>query len=182
MATRFQFSIRFLLVATVAVASGIAAARAAPSWQTVLAIDALTLFYATGAICGVMQTSDRERAFWMGTAVVFNSALLLALLDSLATLRYVSQGWEGSAEVVFNQRFLWPVWCAAPVNGLFAVVLHWLFSPRSDGPQFPGVAVIAVLLLMLGATFVGGMRFGEWREACRREREEQRKEAGGGMF
>lgn len=147
-----------------------------------LAVDALTLFYATGAICGVMQTSDRERAFWMGTAVVFISALFLAVVWSLSVFSYLGEGWEGSPELIFKQRFLWPVWCAAPINGLFAVILHSLFSPRRDGPQLPGVALIAMLLLLLGATFFGGMRFGEWRNACRGEREEQRKETGGGIF
>ena len=62
------------------------------------------------------------------------------------------------------------VWCAAPVNGLFAAFLHWLFSPRRDAVRLPHFAIAALLLVSLAAVFFGGIWFGESREFDKRER------------
>jgi hypothetical protein len=62
MARRFQFSIRFLLVATVAVAAGAAVVGAEPSNQSVLAMSFLTVLYATAALVGVAMTHGKSVA------------------------------------------------------------------------------------------------------------------------
>ncbi|HVX13986.1 MAG TPA: hypothetical protein VHC22_22570 [Pirellulales bacterium] len=43
MASRFQFPIRFLLVATVAVAAGVAVYRGEPAWLTASALNGLAV-------------------------------------------------------------------------------------------------------------------------------------------
>jgi hypothetical protein len=120
---RFQFSIRFLLVATVAVAAGAAAVRYKVNWGTrSLPSSCLTLLYATAAVVGAIRTSGKLRTFWIGNAlllVVFSFHASQLVYEYLANLDI-----SGHDSDIF-----WPVWCAAPLNGLFAVFLDWLFSP-----------------------------------------------------
>jgi len=140
MAGRFQFSIRFLLAATVAVAAAFGVARAEPSWQISLAMDALTALFLTAAIIGAIQTSGEARAFWIGTVVVLLSAFYGASENACVVLSYLVAYWDGvlpgvgglMPSDVRGGGFLWVLWCAAPVNGLFAAFLHWLFAPPKD--------------------------------------------------
>ncbi|HEV3344775.1 MAG TPA: hypothetical protein VG125_30645 [Pirellulales bacterium] len=126
MAGRFQFSIRFLLVATVAVAVGLAGYRAEHSWQGRLAMQVLTWLLATASILGVVQTSGRPKAFWIGTAFMLCIAAVHATEETSLLFLYHSNG----LTLLRTESAAWAFWCAAPVNGLFAVFLDWLFSPR----------------------------------------------------
>lgn len=131
MAGRFQFSIRFLLVATVAVAVGAAAARVEPTLKSALAMDCLTLLFATCAFVGVATTTGKLRTFWLGNAIVLSAASFIAGLSAWQFAWLAEMGSSQGPHV--NRRFLLPLWCAAPVNGLFAVLLHWLFAGRAKG-------------------------------------------------
>ena len=129
MANRLQFSIRFLLAATVAVAAGAGVVRAEPSWQTALAIDALTTVFLTAAIIGIIQTNGGSRAFWIGTALVLIPAFYGACKNALVALSYlVGFGSAWVPAVAVGDSFLWVLWCAAPANGLLALILNWLFA------------------------------------------------------
>jgi hypothetical protein len=190
---RSQFSIRFLLLLTVAVAAGVAVYRAEPSLKSLLVWNGLTMLYATAALIGAVQTVGSARAFWIGTAAVLAyGAAVTGVWSWQAASVYgldaiVSPGYYGRGRQVF-------VWCAAPVNGFFAVFLHWVFSPRTNdnctaidhtaptrAVRLPRTTVIALaifpLLLLLGAAFFGGMLFGERRERDRRDQEERDEEA-----
>lgn len=70
MASRFQFSIRFLLVATVAVAAWAAVTSAERSNSMAVAMHCLTLLFATATVVGMYQTAGSVRVFWIGTALV----------------------------------------------------------------------------------------------------------------
>jgi hypothetical protein len=119
---RFQFSIRFLLLATAAVA----AVCAEPLVASELATDCLNLLFATAAIFGVTQTNGKLRAFWIGTAVV----LVPLAIPSVEEMRYAWPHLFSESKTLAHSCLEWPLWCAAPANGLFAVFLHWLFAPR----------------------------------------------------
>jgi hypothetical protein len=127
---RFQFSIRLMLVATAAVAAAMAAYRAEHSWQGRLAINGLTVFSATAAILGVIQTSGKLRAFWLGAAFVLIITAVRAF-DELDQL-----GWfQSGAPILESESIAWMFWCASPVNGLLVLLLHWLFWPRPPEPR-----------------------------------------------
>jgi|SRR5215469_89699 len=137
MAGRFQFSIRFLLVATAAVAAGVAAIRAfEPTAASILAINCLTVLFATAAILAVTQTSGKVRTFWIGTAIVLGPAAFFSVEWVWSVWPHLGQaslselaGWFEDASQV------WPFWCFAPINGLAAVFLHCLFAPRPTPPS-----------------------------------------------
>lgn len=134
---RFQFSIRFLLLATVGVAAGTAAVRAEPSWQTALTMDCLTAFFATSAIIGLTRTRGKLRAFWIGTALILVIAAIIASDSAWHCLPYIADQDTNSNLLGWFvlQHNIWPFWCAALLNGLFATFLHWLFAPRNTtGP------------------------------------------------
>ena len=145
MANRLQFSIRFLLVATLAVAAGVGAVRAAPSWQVALAMDALTAAFLTAAIIGTAQTRGASRAFWIGTGVVLIAAFHGASENTRVVLSYLiayPEWWDGvppnvgglMPSGIEDGRFLWVLWCAAPINGILAVLLYWLFATNRKPP------------------------------------------------
>jgi hypothetical protein len=126
MAGRFQFSIRFLLVSTTVIAMAVAAARLKPSPGSVLFVAAFTAMYATAAVVGAVQHAGRLRAFCLGTAVILCPASAIAVFIATANLSNIVAG-SGNWSAMPAP---WPIWCVAPVNGLFAVFLHWLFAPR----------------------------------------------------
>lgn len=141
MAGCFQFSIRFLLVATAAVAAGVAAFRLEPSLIAVVALDSVALFFATTAIVGVRQTVGRVQAFWMGTAfVLVLSAVYVAMEASelppfLLPADAFSPGEWGTGRVKNHRLVLGVFWSLAPINGLLAVALHCLFAPKKTPPN-----------------------------------------------
>jgi hypothetical protein len=122
--SRFQFSIRFLLVATAAVAAGAATAHAEPSKVTMLATQFLSLVFGTGAVIGVYQTTGAVRVFWIGTAI----ALCPAVFQSAHGPLFVF----GDVGGAMAYPSVWPLWCVAPINGLVAILLYWLFASRKD--------------------------------------------------
>ncbi|HVX14462.1 MAG TPA: hypothetical protein VHC22_24965 [Pirellulales bacterium] len=136
MAGRFQFSIRFLLLATVAVAASVAAFRLEPSLVAISALDSVTLFFATTAIVGVRQTVGWVQAFWIGAAFVLVLSAIFVAMDAsqshpflIPSDAFSPKNW--GARLVENHRLsLAACWCAAPINGLLAVFLHRLFRPR----------------------------------------------------
>jgi hypothetical protein len=189
MPSRFQFSIRFLLAATVAVGAGAAVTRAEPANAMALATYCLTLLFAAATIVGMYQTSGTVRVFWIGTAAILCPLAVYAIQYAVHTLPLVEYPTGRRAHAAYYSK-IWPVWCAAPINGVFTVFLYWLFSPRTDAVplivaerdfsaitiRLPRATIVALaifpLLLLLGAAFFGAMLFGEQRERDRREQEE----------
>ena len=128
MADRLQSSIRIILAATAAVGAVLAAAVAKPSFQAAFAINGLTMGLATGAIVAVIETKGRLQAFWAGTAVVLVYALVIAGWSSHLFYIHIATGLAYPVNFYGDSHFLWCFWCVAPINGLFAMVLDWLFT------------------------------------------------------
>jgi len=137
MRARFQFLIRFVLVAT-AGAVAAAAVCAERSFQAAFAIEGLAVAFATAAIVAAMQTCAKARTFWIGTAVVLGPTLFLACTSFLWLCMYIDGGSDPPQGFAAEYRFYWLLWCAAPINGLFAVVLEWFFAPRRDQSKDAG--------------------------------------------
>ncbi|HWB14571.1 MAG TPA: hypothetical protein VG826_35430 [Pirellulales bacterium] len=131
MSRRFQFSIRFLLLVTVGIAAGTAAVRAEPSAKSALAVECLTVAFATVAIVGVKETCGKLRTFWIGTAIVLGPLAIYAVQKSIFPLACVLKTTEhiGTFD---GHNYVWPLWCLAPANGVLAVFIQWLFSPNKD--------------------------------------------------
>jgi hypothetical protein len=139
MVSRFQFSIRFLLVATAAIAAGTAAVCAKPSWPSSLALGCLSVLFSTAGIVAAKQASGNLQTFWIGTAVVLalgpvfamSFAAWFGMLMSLGPSKPPQEFMEGHAWGAPLLKLVLPgLWCAAPINGLVAVLLHWLFAPN----------------------------------------------------
>ncbi len=111
-----QFSIRFLLVLTAAVGIGVSTVR--ESREAAWAMNCLTVLFATGAIVAVVQSPGKMRTFWIGTTFPLALAAFWAIAEIMDPQQY------------HTHLPCWKVWCLAPINGLFAVALHWLFTPR----------------------------------------------------
>ena len=135
MTCRFQFSIRLMLVVTAAVAAALAAVCAERSFQSAFAINGLTVAFTTAAIVAVIQTRARMQSFWAGTVVVLVPTSILACWSSVWLWMCIEAGSDLLQSSHTQYRFLWLFWCVAPINGLFAVVLNWLFAPRPARPQ-----------------------------------------------
>jgi hypothetical protein len=132
MPQRFQFSVRFLLVATVAVAAGVAAIRAVPSVKSGMAIECLTLAFSTAAAVGIIATSGKARTFWTGAALVLVPASFLGAHNFMLYGPYILSGTDPGSVAYAGEHDKWILWSAALLNGLFAVVLQWLFSPNKE--------------------------------------------------
>lgn len=143
MASRFQFSIRFVLVATAAIAAGAAAVCAKPSWQSSLALGCLSVLFSTAGIVAAKQVDGHLQTFWIGTAVVLalgpvfamSFAAWFGMLLSLGPTKSPKEFMEGYAWGAPILKLVLPgIWCAAPVNGLVAVLVHSLFANRPNEP------------------------------------------------
>jgi hypothetical protein len=140
MAGQFQFSIRFALVATAVIAGAIATLIAFPSWYVVVGEQCFAFLFATASIIAVMETTGRSRAFWTGTAIVFLAAVAVAQYSLVYHLNwyfdyYMMSGNIQSAGLAGARSLRGPLaalWCAAPINGVFAALCHWVFSRRED--------------------------------------------------
>jgi hypothetical protein len=130
MRRRFQFSIRFLLVATVAVAAGAAAIRAKPSVKSGMAIECLTLAFSTAAAVGAILTNRKSRTFWIGAALVLVPASFLGAHNFMLYGACILLGTDPGTIGFVGEHHKWILWSAALLNGLFAVLLHWLFAPN----------------------------------------------------
>ena len=135
MAIRFQFSIRMLLAAMVAVAVAAAAGRAQSSFQSAFVINGLTVAFNTAAIVAVMQTRGKVRTFWVGTAAVLCPASYMAGSSSMGLFFLITSASPYSPQGFSDNRFFWLLWCAALVNGLFAVMFHCLFRGETLNRQ-----------------------------------------------
>ncbi|HEV3340673.1 MAG TPA: hypothetical protein VG125_09960 [Pirellulales bacterium] len=69
MPSRFQFSIRLLLIATAVIAAAVAAVAAEPTWQSCLALEFLSLVFASIAILAAFKSQGSLRVFWVAAAV-----------------------------------------------------------------------------------------------------------------
>lgn len=128
MARPFQFSIRFLLVATTIVAAVIAAIRLKPSATSVLINEGLTILLATAAIVGAVQQTGKLQAFWIGVAVILGPAGAIAVYVASMNLSHIISGDGGWGSPPPH----WAFWCLAPVNGVAAVLFHRLLAPRRN--------------------------------------------------
>ena len=95
----------------------------------------MTVLFATVAIVAVMQTSGNWRAFWTGTALLLAALAIFAVHSAITYSPWIGMetgplGIDRRAQRWFeSQRDIWPFWCAAPINGLFAVAIRWIIWP-----------------------------------------------------
>jgi hypothetical protein len=132
MTTRFQFSIRFLLAATVAVSAGAAVASAERSTTTLFIAHCLTIIFATAAVVGVYQTSGNVRVVWLGTAIVLSPLAFWAVQMSVYLWPHIGKQQAMWGPGVYPVYDFWPVWCASPINGLLTVFGGMLFGERRE--------------------------------------------------
>lgn len=137
MANRFQFSIRRLVAATAAIAGSAGAVVARPSWQSLVAMEGMALFFITSAAIAARHASGAMRAFWIGCLMSFGMAAIVAsaglpwfLIWDLLTNGKIEQA--GLALIAESLEIpLAAFWCAAPANGLIAAAIHGLFCKAS---------------------------------------------------
>lgn len=146
MTSRFQFSIRFLLVATAAIGGVVAAVVARPSWRSSLALGCLSLLLSTAGVVAARRTDGPLQLFWIGTAAVLALGPIFAASFGawLAIIWNTPLGYEQAIGGTALDQYVWgarvlrvvlpAIWCAAPINGLVAVFLNWLFAPRRNAP------------------------------------------------
>jgi hypothetical protein len=135
MARRFQFSIRVVLGMTAAIGTAIGAVVAEPSWQSLIALEGVSLFFSAFAVIAALRTKRSVQAFWIGNSIAFCAATILATSDlpSFLLRVYLLNGKLEQADLHFAaaaqcvQFMLAAFWCAAPANGLLAAVAHRLF-------------------------------------------------------
>ena len=138
MGQRIQFSIRSLLVATVAVGAATAAVRAKVSINSALAIHCLSLFFATAAVVGVTQTTGKMRTFWIRTVAILGPLAMFAVMASASLLPRIGQEYMTPYGNV-DWRYISILWFAAPLNGLLPFASTGclrrarMFARRTDG-------------------------------------------------
>jgi hypothetical protein len=132
--SRTQFSLRTLLAAVAAVGIGAASLVAEPTWQSLVALEFVSILYATIGLIGVVETSGRVRSFWMGVSLPCGLAALLAVIflplcfayhDIIAYQIVLPELAQYIAE--FLRPILGLFWLASLVNGLLGVLVHSLF-------------------------------------------------------
>jgi hypothetical protein len=142
MASRFQFSIRLILVVTASIGGVCAAVSAQPSWKSLIALECLTMFFVTWGVIFMKQTDGDLHYFWFGTAVGFSMAAVCAAHVIPWFVPYehgvpVAELGDYAAGAAQSLRIVLPVtWLAALVNGTLAVGLRRLFR-SSHGAQGP---------------------------------------------
>lgn len=132
MANRFRFSIRFLIATTAAIAASLGAVTAPPSWQSLVAMEGLALFFVTSAAIAATHACGAMQAFWIGCLTAFGIAAFVAsaglpwfFLRDLLTNGKIEQ--SGLALIAESVRLpLAAFWCAAPANGLIATAIYGL--------------------------------------------------------
>jgi hypothetical protein len=139
MATRPQFSIRLLLMATAGIAAALGAVTAPPGWHTLPIILLAGIGYAAMSIIFAVMTKRRIRAFWIGFAVAAGLAAIVAA--GVAVVRILeaveTNGWHdaGDSRLLQATRLAMAgLWCAGVVNGAFCAVVHRLVWPRPKEP------------------------------------------------
>src|SRR5579885_2180039 len=138
-----RFSIGGIIVFLVGVAAVVSALSGGESWKSLVAVELLAILFATTSIVLAAQTTGKVRTFWLGTAVVFCLAAILATA-SLPFFTFLVSRESGSADEAIQTwgriagdigQLLGVFWCIAPANGLVAVFLHWSICPRSPEPR-----------------------------------------------
>lgn len=143
MTSRLQFSIRFLLVATAVVAGALAALCAGPSWKASAALCGLSVAFPTATVIPSKHSTGRLHAFLIGTSIVFGLGPILAVtVAGMTAVIFFEQFRNGTVTMMeeydwYSPPFKWclsAIWCAAPINGVLAALVHWLFAPRRNPP------------------------------------------------
>ncbi len=124
-----------MLVATTAIAVGLAALAAKSSWLSYMALMLLTITYTSLGVIAAVLSRGRLRVFCMGAAVPIAASAVVAGLIFINTFL----GWAAvldrfSEPVDENDSNIlrWglsAIWCFAPFNGLLCVFVHWLVWP-----------------------------------------------------
>jgi hypothetical protein len=131
--SRIQFSIRLLLVATAAIAAAVGAVAAEPSLWSMIAMTALSVIFLTVPVIACFETVGRCRAVWVGVALSLGlaAAPTICMLASGISLMDEDTTIDWSSAAIDNIRYMDAGWWAfAPINGLIAVLIHWLFFER----------------------------------------------------
>ena len=137
---RFQFSIRLMLVATAAVAAAVGAVTAEPSWLSLAVLEFLTIFFAAASVIVLRQATGNWRTFLIGVVVGHCMAVVAGghVIPWFVPYQHglnVSELEDYAAGAAQSLRYILPaIWCAAPINGLLCVLIHWLIWPREPRP------------------------------------------------
>lgn len=127
--------------------AGVAAAAAAlsveESWKTLIALELLAVLFATASVVLMRETNGKLQTFWVGTAVVFSLAAIMAGA-SLPFFSFLISRESGSGDEFVRTwgrlsgtigQLLGAFWCVAPINGVFAVLIQLLFCSRQKPPN-----------------------------------------------
>ena len=140
MHSQLQFSIAFILMATFAAAIACAAVVAQPSWQSLVTLHCLSVFFTTTSIISACQTTGKLRMFWIGVAV----ALAVSIVSTGAMLNWILSTYGAysdelrntAAKLARSQRVILPtIWCGAIANGCFVVAVYSLFFSQRKAPR-----------------------------------------------
>jgi hypothetical protein len=134
MAKRFQFSIRWILAGTMAVACAAGLWVAKPSWQ--LGLIELVLVFFVPAFAAVASHDARgyARAFWIGVVVTTVLGSCMSFVAMLPQINWTIDDWQSARR--FFARFA-PYgqstvffWSFAPPVGILCVLARWLLGKK----------------------------------------------------
>ena len=85
------------------------------------------MLFSTAGIVGIRQTDGYVQTFWIGITLPLGiGTFLAAFIPSWLALASLAQGWAVLETYHWGapllRRILPVLWCAAPINGLFAAL------------------------------------------------------------
>jgi hypothetical protein len=125
--SRFQFSIRLLLIVTAAVAAAVGAVVAEPSWQSCLALEFVAVLFASIAVVAAFKSKGVFRVFWVAAAVPTSAATgTYFVYGCLATASSMMiDPAEALVMATSGLRVALPVlWCLSLANGLLCGLVY----------------------------------------------------------
>lgn len=130
MASRLQFSIRFLLVATAAVAVPIAVLSREPTALSGAAAVMLAMMAAAMTCSAVCATSGYRRSFFVGGSIpaVLGAFYAMFSLLGIQWASYASLD-EAAADIPFKAVFA-ILWASIPLAGLSGLAANYLVHPH----------------------------------------------------
>jgi hypothetical protein len=134
-ASRFQFSIRLMLVATAAVAAAFWVITSEPGWPSLMSLVFFAIAFATVSTIAAVCSGGRLRVFWVGASVMLIVGALIAVAGVMwlpfSVGRPSLESYEFTDRVLILSSFLRTsvaaFWLFAPFNGIICALVHWLF-------------------------------------------------------
>ncbi|HWB13511.1 MAG TPA: hypothetical protein VG826_30075 [Pirellulales bacterium] len=132
--SRFQFSIRLLLVVTAAIAAAVAAVAAEPAWQSCLALEFLAMLFASIAVIAATKSHGAFRVFWIAVAVPASGGAATYFVYGClagASAMMLDPG-DALVMVLGGVRVALPaIWCLSLANGFVCGLVCWAVWPRN---------------------------------------------------